>query len=39
MASSLHLANTLKLLDAQPRLEEYVKRHTPRPAVRKAVSP
>ncbi|XXF77879.1 glutathione S-transferase family protein [Myxococcaceae bacterium GXIMD 01537] len=38
MASILHLANTLKLLDGHPRLVEYVKRHTQRPAVRKAVS-
>jgi glutathione S-transferase len=38
MASILHLAHTLKLLDGQPRLVEYVKRHTQRPAVRKAVS-
>ncbi|MBN1205493.1 MAG: glutathione S-transferase family protein [Myxococcaceae bacterium] len=38
MASLLHLANTLKLLDGHPRLVEYVKRHTQRPAVRKAVS-
>ncbi|WP_164015732.1 glutathione S-transferase family protein [Pyxidicoccus trucidator] len=38
MASILHLANTLRLLDGQPRLVEYVKRHTQRPAVRKAVS-
>ncbi|MDY7227860.1 glutathione S-transferase family protein [Hyalangium rubrum] len=38
MASILHLANTLKLLDDHPRLVEYVKRHSQRPAVRKAVS-
>jgi glutathione S-transferase len=38
MASILHLANTLRLLDGQPRLVEYVKRHTQRPAVRKASS-
>jgi glutathione S-transferase len=38
MASILHLANTLRLLDGQPALVEYVKRHTQRPAVRKAVS-
>jgi glutathione S-transferase len=38
MASILHLANTLKLLDGHPRLVEYVKRHSQRPAVRKAVS-
>ncbi|MDC0715084.1 glutathione S-transferase family protein [Stigmatella sp. ncwal1] len=38
MASILHLANTLKLLDGHPHLVEYVKHHTQRPAVRKAVS-
>jgi len=38
MASILHLANTLKLLDGHPRLVEYVRRHSQRPAVRKAVS-
>jgi glutathione S-transferase len=38
MASILHLANTLELLDGHPRLVEYVKRQTQRPAVRKAVS-
>ncbi|MCY1015902.1 glutathione S-transferase family protein [Pyxidicoccus sp. MSG2] len=38
MASILHLANTLRLLDGHPRLVEYVKRHSQRPAVRKAVS-
>jgi glutathione S-transferase len=37
-ASILHLANTLKLLDGHPRLVEYVKRHTQRPAVRRALS-
>jgi glutathione S-transferase len=37
MASILHLANTLKLLDGHPRLVEYVKRHSQRPAVRRAV--
>ncbi len=37
-ASILHLAHTLKLLDAHPRLMEYVRRHTQRPAVRRAVS-
>jgi glutathione S-transferase len=37
-ASILHLANTLKLLDGHPRLVEYVKRHSQRPAVRRAVS-
>lgn len=38
MASILHLAHTLGLLDGQPRLMEYVRRHTQRPAVRRAVS-
>ncbi|WP_263451719.1 glutathione S-transferase family protein [Hyalangium gracile] len=38
MASILHLANTLKLLDGHPQLVEYVRRHTQRPAVRKAAS-
>ncbi|AGC45316.1 glutathione S-transferase [Myxococcus stipitatus DSM 14675] len=37
-ASLLHLANTLMLLDAHPRLVAYVRRHTQRPAVRRAVS-
>lgn len=37
-ASILHLAHTLRLLDGQPQLMEYVKRHTQRPAVRRAVS-
>ncbi|QSQ15710.1 glutathione S-transferase family protein [Myxococcus landrumensis] len=37
-ASLLHLANTLKLLDGHPRLVAYVRRHTQRPAVRRAVS-
>jgi hypothetical protein len=36
--SILHLANTLKLLEGHPLLVEYVKRHTRRPAVMKAVS-
>ena len=36
-ASILHLAYTLKLLGEHPRLVEYVKRHSQRPAVRKAV--
>jgi glutathione S-transferase len=36
-ASILHLAHTLKLLDRHPQLVEYVKRHSQRPAVRKAV--
>jgi glutathione S-transferase len=38
MASILHLANTLGLLDGWPGLVEYVQRHTQRPAVRRAVS-
>jgi glutathione S-transferase len=38
MASILHLANTLKLLEGHARLVEYVFRHTKRPASRKAVS-
>jgi glutathione S-transferase len=38
MASSLHMAYSLKLLDGHPRLVEYVRRHSQRPAVRKAVS-
>jgi glutathione S-transferase len=38
MASILHFANTQKLLEGHPRLVEYVKRHTQRPAARKAVS-
>lgn len=38
MASILHLAYTLKLLDGHPRLVEYAHRHAQRPAVRKAVS-
>jgi glutathione S-transferase len=37
IASILHLAHTLKLLDGQPRLVDYVKRHSQRPAVRRAV--
>ena len=36
-ASILHLAHTLKLLDGHPQLLEYVRRHSQRPAVRKAV--
>jgi glutathione S-transferase len=39
MASILHLAHTLRLLDGHPRLFDYVRRHTQRPAVRRAVSP
>ena len=38
MASILHLAHTLKLLDGHPRLLEYVRRLTQRPAVRRAVA-
>jgi glutathione S-transferase len=38
MASLLHLAHALHLLDGHPRLQEYVRRHTQRPAVRRAVS-
>ncbi len=38
MASILHLANTLKLLEQRPVLFEYVHRHTARPAARRAVS-
>jgi glutathione S-transferase len=38
MASILHLASHLQLLGEHPRLVEYVKRHTQRPAVRRAVS-
>ncbi|RKH07863.1 glutathione S-transferase family protein [Corallococcus carmarthensis] len=38
MASILHLANALMLLGGHPRLVEYVRRHSQRPAVRRAVS-
>ncbi|EPX58149.1 Glutathione S-transferase [Cystobacter fuscus DSM 2262] len=38
LASLLHLANTLKLLERYPRLVEYVVRHTRRPALKRAVS-
>ena len=38
MASILHLAYALKLLEAHPRLVEYAHRHAQRPAVRRAVS-
>jgi len=38
MASILHLANTLGLLDGHPVLVEYVMRHSQRPAVRRAVA-
>ena len=37
MASLLHLANVLALLDRHPRLVEYVRRHTRRPASVRAV--
>jgi glutathione S-transferase len=38
MASILHLANTLKLLERHPRLIDYVIRHTKRPATMRAVA-
>lgn len=38
MASILHLASHMKLLDEHPRLIKYVQLHTQRPAVRKAVA-
>lgn len=38
LASILHLANTVKLLDRHPRLVDYVLRQTRRPATRRAVS-
>jgi len=38
MASILHLAHQLQLLEGHPRLLDYVRRHTMRPAVRRAVS-
>ena len=38
MASILHLAHTLNLLDGHPRVFDYVRRHTLRPAARKAVA-
>jgi glutathione S-transferase len=38
MASLLHLANTLKLLEGHPRLVEYVYRHASRPAIRRAMT-
>lgn len=37
MASILHLAHTLALLDGHPGLLEYTRRHSQRPAVRRAV--
>ena len=38
MASILHWANTMKLLDVRPRLFDYMMRHARRPATRRAVS-
>ncbi|RKG84060.1 glutathione S-transferase family protein [Corallococcus terminator] len=38
LASILHLASTLKLLEKHPRLIDYVMRHTKRPATRRAVA-
>ncbi|MBN8228386.1 glutathione S-transferase family protein [Corallococcus macrosporus] len=38
MASILHLANTLMLLGGHPELVAYVRRHSLRPAVRRAVT-
>lgn len=38
LASILHLANTLKLLDRHPRLVTYLYRHCQRPALMRAVS-
>ncbi|MHA7628926.1 glutathione S-transferase family protein [Corallococcus sp. M7] len=38
MASILHLANTLMLLGGHPGLVAYVRRHSQRPAVRRAVA-
>jgi glutathione S-transferase len=38
LASILHLANTMALLEGYPKLVEYVLRHTKRPATRRAVS-
>jgi glutathione S-transferase len=38
MASILHLAHTLHLIDGHPRLFDYVALHSQRPAVRRAVS-
>lgn len=38
LASILHLANTLKLLEDRPGLVPYMMRHVERPAVRRAVS-
>ncbi len=38
LASILHLANTLKLLEDRPGLVPYMMRQVERPAVRRAVS-
>jgi glutathione S-transferase len=38
MASILHWAHTMKLLDGRPRLFDYMMRHAGRPATRRAVS-
>jgi|SRR5215217_1825219 len=38
LASILHLANTVKLLERHPRLVDYVLRQTRRPAIRRAVA-
>jgi glutathione S-transferase len=38
LASILHLANQLKLLEAHPKLYDYTLRHAKRPAVRRALS-
>ncbi|WNG44550.1 glutathione S-transferase family protein [Archangium minus] len=38
LASILHLAHTLKLLEGYPKLFEYMLRHAKRPATRRAVS-
>lgn len=38
LASILHLANQLKLLESHPKLYDYTLRHAKRPAVRRALS-
>ena len=38
LASILHLANQLKLLESRPKLYDYTLRHAKRPAVRRALS-
>lgn len=38
MASILHILNHLGALESRPRLSDYVKRHTARPALRSAMS-